>query len=228
MNKQGYFRCIWLFGFVLSLSGVLLGQSRRDKTLVVNGRTVRGTVRQMDGRSYVALEDLADITNGVLTIESNRIVLTFPSSDSGVTPSVTPSQATQDLSKGFAKIAIAELAEIREWRGAIGTMIKYGLAVSGTWAQEYQARAQQELGQAAEAASTKADRDALQLVRNEYDKLAGWSSDVFVERQALNGARTVDPNAAQNDVVLAKITNCGRFLNAMLVSGVYADDSNCH
>jgi len=74
----------------------------------------------------------------------------------------------------------------------------------------------------------KADRNTLQLVRNEYDKLAGWAGEVFAERQALNGARTVDPNAAQNDVVLKKITSCSHFLNAMIVSGVFADDPNCH
>jgi len=40
--------------------------------------------------------------------------------------------------------------------------------------------------------------------------LAGWASDVMAARQALNGAKTVDHNALQNDPVLAKITSCGR------------------
>jgi len=117
---------------------------------------------------------------------------------------------------------------MREWQGAIGTMITYGLAVSGTWAQEYHARVEEGLRQATEAASTEADRNALQLLRNESGKLAGWASAVFAERQALNAARTVDPNALQNDAALARITSCGRFLNAMLVSGDFADDSSCH
>jgi hypothetical protein len=228
MNRHDNFRFILLFGFVLSLAGVLLGQRTPYKILVVNGRTAGAAVRQIDGRSYIDVETLAQITNGVVTVEPNRIVLTIPGSDSSVTPSVAPSQATQGLSKDFAKAAIAELAEMREWRGAIGTMITYGLAVSGTWAQEYHARTEEGLRQAMEAASTEADRNALQLVRNEYDKLAGWASAVFAERQALNGARTMDPNATQNDVALAKITSCGRFLNAMLVSGAFADDSSCH
>jgi len=228
MNRQGTFRFVLLFGFVLSLAGVLLGQGIRDRTLVVNGRSTAVAVWQMDGRSYIDLDALAEITNGVVTIEANRIVLTMPGSGSDVVTGATPSPATQGLSKDFALAAIGELAEMREWRGAIGTMITYGLAVSGTWAQEYHARAEQELSQATEAASTEADRNTLQLVRNEYDKLAGWAGEVFAERQALNGARTVDPNAAQNDVVLKKITSCSHFLNAMIVSGVFADDPNCH
>jgi hypothetical protein len=78
------------------------------------------------------------------------------------------------------------------------------------------------------SASTDADRNALQLLKNESDNLAGWASEVMAARQALNGAKTVDPNALQNDPVLAKITSCGRFLNAMLVSGAFSDDGNCH
>ena len=228
MNRHDNFRFFLLFGFVLALTGALLGRGTTDKTLVVNGRTTGTAVRQIDGRSYIDIETLAQITNGVVTIEPNRIVLTIPGLDSSVTSAVAPPQAPLGLSKDFAKAAIAELAEMREWRGAIGTMITYGLAVSGTWAQEYHARVEGGLREAIEAASTEADRNALQLVRNEYDRLSGWASDVFAERQALNGARTVDPNATQNDAVLAKVTSCGQFLNAMLVSGVFADDSSCH
>ncbi|MBZ5702421.1 MAG: hypothetical protein LAN84_11305 [Acidobacteriia bacterium] len=228
MDRHDNFQFILLFGFVLSLAGVLLGQGTPDTILVVNGRTTGAAVRQIDGRFYVDIETLAQITNGVFTVEPNRIVLTIPGSDSRAALSAAPSQATQGLSRDFAKAAIAELAEMREWRGAIGTMITYGLAVSGTWAQEYQARVEEGLKQAAEAASTEADRNALQLLRNESGKLAGWASVVFAERRALNAARTVDPNALQNDAALAKITSCGRFLNAMLVSGDFADDSSCH
>jgi hypothetical protein len=228
MNRLDSFRFVLVFGLVLSLAVAMLGQPTPDKVLVVNGRTAATAIRQIDGRSYIDIETLAQITNGVFTVEPNRIVLTIPSSDSSVTPSATPSQATQGLSKDFAKAASAELAEMREWRGAIGTMITYGLAVSGTWAHEYDAQVEEGLRQAMVAASTDADRNALQLVRNEYDKLAGWAGDVFAERQALDGARTMDPNATQNDAALAKIMSCGRFLNVMLVSGVFADDSSCH
>jgi len=228
MNRLDSFRFVLVFGLVLSLTVALLGQPTPDKVLVVNGRTAATAIRQIDGRSYIDIETLAQITNGVFTVEPNRIVLTIPGSDSSVTPSATPSQTTQGLSKDFAKAASAELAEMREWRGALGTMITYGLAVSGSWAQEYHAQVEEGLRQAMVAASTDADRNALQLIRNEYDKLAGWAGDVFAERQALDGARTMDPNATQNDAALAKIMSCGRFLNVMLVSGVFADDPSCH
>jgi len=40
----------------------------------------------------------------------------------------------------------------------------------------------------------------------------------------LNGAMTVDPNAAQNDPAVVKIRSCGQFLNTMLRQRRLADD----
>jgi hypothetical protein len=44
----------------------------------------------------------------------------------------------------------------------------------------------------------------------------------------MNGDKTMDPNALQNDPALAKIITCSRFLNSMLVSGTFADNSSCN
>jgi len=102
------------------------------------------------------------------------------------------------------------------------------LAVSDTWAQDDQGRVMTGIRQAEVAASTDADLNALQLLQNEADQLGSWADSVFAARQVLNGAKTVDPNALQNDPALAKIRSCGQFLNAMLVSGAFADDPSCH
>ncbi len=237
MNKHGNFRFFLPLGFVLALAGVLFAQSAPNKILIVNGKSAGPAVRQIDGRSYVDIETLAQVTNGVVTIERHRIVLTIPASDSGATagatasaapPNAPPAQPPQGLSRDFASAAIAELAEMREMRGVIKAMITYGLAVSDTWAQDDQGRVMTGLRQAEVAATTEDDQRALQLLQNEADKLASWADSVFAARQVLNGAMTVDPNALQNDPALAKIRSCGQFLNAMLVSGAFADDPSCH
>lgn len=106
-------------------------------------------------------------------------------------------------------------------------MITYGLAVSDNWAQDEHGRVMTGLRQAELAATTGDDQHALQLLQNEADKLASWADSVFAARQVLNGAMTVDPNSLQNDPALAKIRSCGQFLNAMLVSGAFADDGSC-
>ena len=252
MNKPDNFRFFLPLGFALALAGVLFAQSAptKNKILVVNGKSAGPAVRQIDGRSYVDIQTLAEVTNGVVTIERHRIVLTIPASDSGATAGAAPADAApadagaapasapaanappaqppQGLSRNFASAAITTLAEMREMRGAVRTMITYGLAVSDTWAQEDQGRVMTGLRQAEVAATTEDDQHALQLLENEAAKLASWADGVFAARQALNGAMTLDPNALQNDAALAKIRSCGQFLNTMLVSGAFADDPSCH
>jgi hypothetical protein len=229
MNRRLNFRSMVLLGCVLSLAGVLSAQKMSDKKLVVNGKTMAGTVRQIDGHSYVDIETLGQIINGTVTFEPNRVVLTIPGSYSpGPNADATTPQTTQRLSKDFASAANFAVADMKEWKGALATMVTFGLAAGGGWAQEYHNRVETSVTQASVAAVTESDRNAFQLLNNEFATLANWASDIVAERHALNGARTVDPNSLQNDRVLAKISDCGRFLNSMLVSGAFIDNPSCH
>ena len=212
-----------LLGFCLSLAGVLFAQRRSNKQLIVNGKTTDAAVLQVGGHSYVDIEALAEITNGSVTFEANQIILTIPNANpDGVSP-----EAPEGLSKGFASAAIAALAEMKEWKGALGAMATYGLAFDETWAHTYHNRVEASLEQANVAASTNSDQNALQLLSTQFANLAKWESEVLAERRALDGARTVEPNAVQNDPVLAKFSSCGKFLSAMLGSGIFTDNSSC-
>src|ERR1700680_3574758 len=115
MKNRGMFPYIALAGFILFLAGILLAQSIPDRTLYVNGRSV-GTVTQVGGHSYVDIDTLAQITNGTVTIEPNRILLVIPgnapAANSGASP---PPPPILTLSREFARSAIALLAEMREW-----------------------------------------------------------------------------------------------------------------
>jgi hypothetical protein len=237
MNKHGNLRFSLRLGFLLAFAGVLFAQSTPDKILVVNGRTAGPAVREIDGHSYVDIETLAKVTNGSVTIETGRILLTIPGSAPAAASStsapavaavVAAAPLPEGLSRGFAAAAIADLSEMREWRGAVAAMVTYGGAASPGLAQDYQGRVQAALGQAGVAAITSADHEALQLLQNESDTLASWANGVLAARQNFNGAATVDPNSLTNDPALAKIRNCGQFLNSMLVSGTFADDASCH
>jgi hypothetical protein len=234
MNRNHTIRFFLSLAIVPVFASILFAQSTGDKTLVVNGKTATSPVKQIDGRSYVDLETLAEVTNGVFTVEAHRILLTIPAAATDRTAAtVAPVTAAaiqnqQVISRDFAAAAIAELAEMREYRGTIRAMITYGLAVSEAWAQQYQEQVLVGLRQAEVAATTDADRNALQLLHNEADKLNTWASGVYAARQALNGASTVDPNALQNDQALAKIRSCGQFLNSMIVSRTFTDDPICH
>lgn len=240
MHKHCASRLTVMFGLVLSFASTLSAQSTQNvtsnptpdqsnKTLVVNGKAVPAGVRQINGRSYIDVETLAQATNGVVRMEPNRVVLTIPGPSSNSTASSlgAPLSNSEDLSRSFAVGAIGEVSEMREWRGAIGAMVTYGLAISTAGAQDYHNRVRTGLTQLASAASTDGDRNALQLLTNEFDNLTDWSNEIFTERQNLNGAKTVDPNGLSNDPQLAKITKCSSSLEGMLISGTFSDDGSC-
>ena len=48
------------------------------QTLVVNGQAGKTTVVQVNGRSYVDVEALAQIANGTVAFKDNQITLTVP------------------------------------------------------------------------------------------------------------------------------------------------------
>ena len=117
---------------------------------------------------------------------------------------------------------------MREWRGAVGAILAYGSPVVGTWPQDYHDRVEANLAQTAVTASTAADQDALELLRNEFANLSQWANQVISARQSLNATKSVDPTAMQNDPLLARVNSCSSFLGSMLVSGSFADDPSCH
>lgn len=216
------------FGLILLLAGVLFAQSVSNRALVVNGKQVDAPLVQFEGHSYADIQALAAALNGSLIFEPNRVVLTLPGPDSTTSSGDATAHEVPPLSRDFARAAIAEIAGLREWRGVITTIITYGLPVVGTWPQDYHDRVEADLMQTQVAASNESDQKAAQLIENEFANTEAWTNDVVSERQALNAARSVDPNALQNDVLLTKITNCGRFLSNMIVSAQFSDDLSCH
>jgi hypothetical protein len=227
LSKYPSYRFVLYLAFVLLLSGMLFAQST-NKSLVVNGKITGAGVRQINGRLYVDLEALAQATNAVFTVEPRRVVLTIPPADAAAVATDDSAQNSQKLSRDFSSAAISALAAMREWRVAVRAMILYGLAVSETWVQAYHQQSMDALQQAAVVASTDADKNALQVLRNEADMMTSWANQVEADRQQLNGEKVVDPNALRDDPTLAKIQKCSQFLNSMVLSGSFNDDPTCH
>jgi hypothetical protein len=197
------------------------------KTLVVNGHTADGAVVQINGRSYVDVEALGRIMNATVTIEPGRVLWTGPAAETGVRaePSAT------GLSKDFARAGISQMAEMREWKGAISSAIRSGVA-GGNWLapllHDHRQRAEESLSQASLAAKTESDKKALQLLRNEFTNLGDWDTNAQATIHSLDAEQSINPAATEGDPLLAKITECGHFLNAMLVGGEFADSPSCH
>jgi hypothetical protein len=227
-------------GLILSVSETV-AQDTPTRTLIVNGQTLDAGVVLVEGRSYVDIEGLAEGMGGSVTFEANQISLTIPgpppsaalqtpppSAAPQTPPPSTAPQTPEGLSKDFQKIAVFTLAEMREWKGAISTVVTSGIPVVGTWSQDYHDRGEADLMQAALAVSTEPDRQALQLLQQQFTRLSEWADTVLGEREALNADRTINPNSLQNDQSLAKISQCGQFLSSMIVSGTFSNDSSCY
>src|SRR5580700_1713672 len=227
-------------GLILSVSETV-AQDTPTRALIVNGETLDAGVILVEGRSYVDIEGLAEGMGGSVTFEANQISLTIPgpppsaalqtpppSAAPQTPPPSTAPQTPEGLSKDFQKIAVFTLAEMREWKGAISTVVTSGIPVVGTWSQDYHDRGDADLMQAALAVSTEPDRQALQLLQQQFTRLSEWADTVLGEREALNADRTINPNSLQNDQSLAKISQCGQFLSSMIVSGTFSNDSSCY
>jgi hypothetical protein len=228
MEKLSCFRFLTVLALSLMFAGAAFAQNAPEtKTLVVNGRTAEGAVVQIDGHSYVDIDTFAQIMNAAVSFDPGRVTLTIAPAAAGTQPERTATE----LSKDFAKAGVAQMAEMWEWKGAIASAIRSGVAAGnwlGPWLQDHRVRAERSLSQTSLAAKTESDQKALQLLSNELTNLGEWDSNTEATINSLNAEQAVNPPAVQDDPLLTKITECGNFLNAMLVGGEFADNPSCH
>lgn len=127
------------------------------------------------------------------------------------------------------RAGIEEFATMREWASTLAYAIQNGQPVTENWVANYREQAARDLRLAAAAASTEADRKALQLLTNEFDAVRDWCNRLVQERKAMDTAKyALSANALQDDPSSQKIVACGHFLSTMLGSGSFQDDPSCH
>src|SRR5260370_5608385 len=168
MNRHCKLRTVAILGFILSLGGVLFAQRAPDKKLVINGKSTDVTILQVDGHSYIDIETVAQITNGSVKFEPNQVALTIPEAN----VDENSPQDTTRLSKDFASSAISTVAEMKEWKGTLGTLVKFGMAVDDAWAQIYREPPQLSLDQTPLSESTKPEAKTFQLLDHKSPNLA--------------------------------------------------------
>jgi len=212
-----------------------LAAQPKARVLVIEGQSGQAAVRDIEGRSYVDIEGLTQITGGSLRYQSNAIVLSLPGShgsSSNQAPVVERPSAPADdseLSRDFMRAAIEEIASMREWASTLAYAIQNNYQVTDSWAANYREQAAHNLGLATTAATTGGDRDAAQLLRSEFEAVRDWSNRLVKEKQSMDTAKyALSANALRDDPQSQKIINCGRFLAQMLGSGKFADDPSCH
>lgn len=213
------------------LPGVTLAQrEHRGRILVIVGRAGQTTVLDFDGRSFVDLEALAQIMNGSLSFKANRIILSLPATM--VSPAAEPPSSPVDdhgLSRDFMKAGIEAIALMREWASPLAYAIQNGYNVTEDWVAGYREPAAHGLRIASSAATTDADRSALQLLTNEFEAVREWSNKLIEARKSMDTAKyALSDTALRNDPLSQKIITCGHFLASMLGSASFKDDPSCH
>ena len=217
---------------LVSAPGTALAQANhQSRTLVVNGQAGQADVIKIDGRSYVDMEALARITNGSLRFKESRILLNLPASTASVSTVAPPPTPVDDfgLSRNFMKAGIEAIAGMREWASPLAYAIQNGYNVTDSWVATYREQASHNISLASAAATTEADRNALQLLNNEFQAVLQWSNKLIEAKKSMDtGKYALSPNALRDEPLSQKIITCGHFLASMFGSGSFQDDASCH
>jgi len=233
-HKCRHFRLMTLW--LLSVACVTLAQqNQRPRVLVIDGRAGQAEVIEKGGRTFVDLQSLTEMANGSLSFKANRIILSLPASNTSqptAEPAEEPTHRPADhseLSRDFIRAGIEEIATMREWASTLAYAIQNNYQVTDDWAANYREQAANNLRLASTASSTEADRNALQLLTNEFEAVREWSDRLVKARKSMDTAKyALSPDALRNEALSQKIVTCGRFLAAMLGGGSFQDDPSCH
>jgi len=229
-------RCVLTTALLTFAVSHLLAQTdQRVNALEINGRAGRAEVIQKDGRPYVDLRSLVEMTGSSVSVKSGLIVLTLPISNSeGHAPATPETSGTkphdeQELSREFTRAGIEAIATMREWASTLAYAIENNYHVTDDWVAKYREQAQHAVRLASSASSTPADHNGLQLLTNEFEAVRGWSDNLVQARKSMDTAKyAMSAGTLRNEELSQKIIACGHFLASMFGSGRYTDDSSCH
>jgi len=138
------------------------------------------------------------------------------------------SPSEESLSRGFAVAGLKATTSLREWQRRIAYNIQIHLPLCEPCIAVDRDQAADAVSLAKLAASTNADRAALQQLLNLSESLRRWS-DALVEgnRNWRLGQYYMSPTALTDDPLFKRTEQCAKFLGSMLASGQLAEDRSC-
>jgi hypothetical protein len=223
-----------LFAIAIALTALLVSPLSGDPqvsqqapqqipTLAISGHTGSANILKVNGKSYVAVEDLARMTQASLSFKGNQTVLTLPHADANP-PADTPPPVKQGFSRGFMEAGIEQMGDIREWRVAIVTSIEKNYPISADWVNEQRRKAEKNLALASAAVSTDDDRSAYPLLAGEFANMTKLSDRFLAMRSQ---AQYIDPSSLRNDPLDQQILTCSRALATMAADNKFRDEFAC-
>jgi hypothetical protein len=218
----------------LVVPGIGLSQNvNQNRTLIINGQSTQVSVIQVNGRSYVDLEALASAVNGSLSSAGSQLAFSVPLGSATTAPPATAAKpafsaapaSNPGFSKGFLNAGIEAAATLREWHTALASAIQNGYPVTAGILAPYRAQATTNLRLVSTAISTDSDRNAYQLLNNEFQNMVKLTDKYVTARANMN---YISPDALQNDDLNQRFVACGHSLGAMAASGQFVDDGSCN
>ena len=105
--------------------------------LFVHGLPGQMAVLQVNGRSYVDVEDFGAIHQWFCVFSGNEITLTLPSSSQSASAATDSASrpGNSAFSKEFMNAGIEEMSVIREWRSALVNAVQNGYAVTDAFSR---------------------------------------------------------------------------------------------
>ena len=210
--------------------------------LSVAGTSGDAPVIQVNGRSYVDVEALAQMTGATVRFQGRRIVMTLsgggPSAGTGSaaqSPSaatsqnsgaqITPVQEHGGLSREFVTAGVGALTSMREWRAALVSAVQHNQPVSDDLLAPYRRNTEAQVAVAAAAARNSPDRSAATLLQNELNSMRTLSVNFVALHDSNTNIRT---DAMDTDALSVKVANCMSNLAGMSTGAAFQDIASCH
>jgi hypothetical protein len=219
MNAKLVMITMMLTGLI-AIAGDCEAQATQQRgALAVKGHPGTAPLIQVDGRSYVDVTMLAQLTQGTLSYSGDQVTLTLPSTPEEAAPT------KQGFSKQFLPAGIEAMSEIREWRIAIVNAVQNNYPISEDWVAAQRRLAETNLRLASAAASTDDDRSAVPLLTAEFKNMQKLSDRIMAKRRQ---ATYISPKSLNNDPLDQQILSCAKSMESMAANNAFQDTSACH
>jgi hypothetical protein len=200
-------------------------QIQQAGKLQVPGQAGEAPLVRVDGRPFVDLEALTQMTGGSFHCDAETCVLS--PSRLGDAASVDSNTDRSGFSRPFMAAAIEALASMRDWDNAVVLSIRYSFPL-GASANSYRANAEERVRLAAVAVFTADDVRGLELLENQFNNVRAWSHQLIEAQKSLDTADlSMSGGAFQEDATFQGLVQCSRRLAEMLVSGSLQDAPEC-
>jgi hypothetical protein len=222
MRQNHFVLVIAAIATIVPVTAISQGQ---NQILVVSGHPGSIPVTLINGRNYVEIEALARQANLTLTLEGNQLTMTLPTPGENALPAPGPGPtASTGFTPEFLRAGIEAMSTVREWHSALTSAIDNQFPMAKGGLASYQAQSMTNLRLAQTAATSDADKSAMQLLMNAFQKMKELNDKYVANRADMN---YIAPDALKNDPLDQSLIACGKSLGAMAASGQFIDDGTC-